>query len=138
VEADLVHLGHARREGDEGANDRQHAAQKYRDGAVAIEEVVNKIEVATAEQQVASVALDHGAAAAGTDPVGRDGANVRGQRSQGGEDDEVHAGVGQRVAGKGHDDFRWDGNAGGLEHHEGDHNGVLGGEAQPQKDCDEF
>ena len=78
MEADLVHAGDAGGKGDEGADDGEHASEEDGDGAVAGEEAVDEVEVAAAEEEVAAVALDHGAASAGADPVGGDGADVRG------------------------------------------------------------
>ena len=95
VEAQLVHLGDAGGEGDEGADDGEHAADEDGDGAEAEEEVVDEVEVAAGEEEVAAVALDHGASAAGADPVGGDGAEVGGERGDGGEEDELRAGCGR-------------------------------------------
>ena len=67
----------------------QHATDEDGDGAVAVEEVVDAVEVAAAEEEIAAVALDHRAATAGADPVGGDGAEVGGERRDGGEEDEV-------------------------------------------------
>ncbi len=78
VEAELVHLGHACGEGDEGADDGKHSADEDGDGAEAGEEVIDTVEVVAAEEEIAAVALDHGTAAAGSDPVGGDGADIRG------------------------------------------------------------
>ena len=89
VEAELVHLRDAGGKGDEGADDGQHAADEDGDGAEAVEEVIDAVEVVAAEEEIAAVALDHGAAAACADPVGGDGAEVRGQGCDGCEEDEV-------------------------------------------------
>jgi len=76
VEAELVHLRDAGGKGDEGANDGEHAADKDSDGAKAVEEMVDAVEVVAAEEKIAAVALDHGAASVGSDPIGGNGAKI--------------------------------------------------------------
>ena len=110
--------------GDEGADDGEHTADEDGDGAEAVEEVVDAVEVVAAEEEVAAIALDHGASTARSDPVGGDGAEVGGERGYCGEDDEVQLRVSESVAGERHDDFRGDGDAGGLDSHEKDNCGV--------------
>ena len=133
VEAKLVHLRDAGGKGDEGANDGEHAADQHGDGAVAVEEVIDEVEIAAAEEDVAAVALDHGASAACADPVGGDGAEVGGEGCDGCEEDEVELRVGESVAGERHDDFRRDGNAGGLDRHEQDDAGVASAGDRPTR-----
>src|SRR5665213_2926901 len=89
VETELVHLRDPRGQRDEGADDGKHAPDKHRDRAVLCEEVVGHVEVALAQQEVAAVSLDHGATAFGADPVSGNRAEVRGQRCDGREDDEL-------------------------------------------------
>ncbi len=105
---------------------------------IAGEEVVDAVEVAAAEQEIASVAFDHGAAAACTDPVGGDGAEVRGERSDGGEQDQLPLGVGERVAGERHDDFGRDGDAGGLDGHQQHDRAVATDRDQADEQCEDF
>src|ERR1700730_15253427 len=64
VKAELVHLRHSGGEGDEGAHDGQHAADEDGDGAEAVEEAVDAVEIVAAEEKIAAVALNHGATAA--------------------------------------------------------------------------
>jgi hypothetical protein len=125
VEAELVHLRDTGREGDECADDRQHATYEHSDGAEAGEEMIDTVEVVTAEEEIAAIAFDHGASAACADPVGGDGAEIRGEGCDGGEDDELQLVVGEGVAGERHDDFGGDGDAGGLDRHEQDDAGVT-------------
>src|SRR5882757_6937419 len=120
VEAELVHLRNTGGESDKGADDGKHASDQHSDGAEAGEEVIDKVEIAPTEEHPAAVALNHGASTTSTDPVGRDGTEVRGQRSNGRKDDELQLRRGKGVACEGHDDFRGDGNAGGLDCHEQD------------------
>jgi hypothetical protein len=124
VEAELVHLRDAGREGDEGADDGKHASDEDGDGAEVGEEVVDAVEVVAAEEEIAAVALDHGATSASADPVGGDGAEVGCEGCDGGENDEIEPGVGQRVARERHDDLGRDGDAGGLDGHEEDDRGI--------------
>jgi len=139
VEAELVHLRDTGGEGDEGANDGEHASDEHGDGAVPGEEVIDEVEVAAAEEHHAAVAFDHGASALCADPVGGDGAEVRGERGHGGEDDELQLGVGERVAGDRHDDFGRDGDAGGLDRHEEDDAEVTAaGDSSNEKGDDFF
>ncbi len=125
MEAELVHLRDAGGEGDEGADDGKHASDEHGDGAVLGEEVIDEVEVAAAEEHHAAVAFDHGASALCADPVGGDGAEVRGERGYGGEDDELELGVRESVTRERHDDFGGDGDAGGLDGHEEDDTGVA-------------
>ncbi len=120
MKAELVHLRDTGGKGDEGPDDGKHASDEDGDRAKASEEVVDEVEVAAAEEQIAAVALDHRTASASADPVGGDRAEVRGQRGHGRQDDELDLSVGQSVAGQRHDDFRWNRNAGGLDGHEQD------------------
>jgi len=124
VESQLVHLGDAGGKGDEGADDREHAADEDGDRAEAREEVIHAVEVVAAEEEIAAVAFDHRASAACADPVGGDGAEVGGEGSDGCEDDEVHLRVGEAPACERHDDFGGDGDAGGLDRHEENDRGV--------------
>src|SRR5204863_2707046 len=57
-EAPERHPGHARRQRDEGANDRQHAAEEHRPGAPALEPPVGAVEAGLADVQPLAVALD--------------------------------------------------------------------------------
>src|SRR4051812_8764704 len=59
VEAELVHLCDARRQGDEGTDDGKHASDQDRNRTILREEVVSQIEVALAEQDVAAITLHH-------------------------------------------------------------------------------
>lgn len=120
METELVHLRDTGGEGNEGADDGKHSANEDSDRAEASEEVIDEIEVAAAEQKIAAIALDHRSASSRAYPVGRNGAEIRGKRGNGGQDDELELGVGERVARKGHDDFRRDRNAGRLNGHEED------------------
>ncbi len=138
VEADLVHLRDTGGKGDEGANDGEHAADEHGDGTEAGEEVIDQVEVAPAEEEIAAVALDHGAASASADPVGGDGAEVGGQGRDGRKDDEVQLRVGEGPACQRHDDFRWDRNAGGLDGHEEDDAGVAAGGDGADEESDDF
>ena len=90
VELPLFILATLAGKGDEGADDRQHAPDEDGDGAEAVEEVIYAVQVVAAEKEIVAVALDHGAPAAGADPVGRDGAEVRGEGGYGCQEDEVH------------------------------------------------
>src|ERR1700721_132420 len=49
VKAELVHLRDSRWKRNEGAHDGKHAADKNGDGAVAVEETIDEIEVAATE-----------------------------------------------------------------------------------------
>ena len=89
MELPLVHLCDACGKGDEGADDGQHAADEDGDGAEPVEEMVDAVEVVAAEEEIAAVALDHGASAARSDPIGGNRAEVRGERGCGGEEDKV-------------------------------------------------
>ena len=72
------------------------------------------------------------------DPVGGDGAEVRGERGDCGEEDEVPLGVGEGGACERHDDFGGDGDAGGLDRHEKDDCGVSTGGDGTNEEGDEF
>ena len=125
VEAELVHPGNAGGKGNKGADNRKHAADEDGDGAEPVEEVIDQVKIAAAEKHVAAIALYHGPAAAGADPVGRNGAYVGGERGNGGKQDELGLGVSERVAGKRHDDLRRNGDAGRLNRHEEGDGGVA-------------
>jgi hypothetical protein len=127
MELPLIHFGYAGGEGDEGANDGKHSAEEDGDGAEAVEEVVDAVEVAAAEEDVAAVTLDHGAASAGSRPVGRDRAEVRSERGCGCEEDEIPLRVSECPSGERHDDFGRDGDTGRLDGHEEDDGGVSAG-----------
>src|SRR5271170_3446402 len=58
VEAELVHLRDTGGKCDEGAEDGKHAANEYGDGAEAVEEMVDTVEVVAAEEEEAAVAFD--------------------------------------------------------------------------------
>jgi hypothetical protein len=138
VEAELVHLRDACGKGDEGADDRQHSADENGDGAEAVEEVIDTIQVVAAEEEIAAVALDHGTTAVCADPVGGDGAEVGGEGGDGREDDEVPLRVRESVAGERHDDFRGDGDTGGLDRHEKDDAEVSAGRNGADEEGDDF
>jgi len=138
MEAELVHLRDAGGEGDEGANDGQHATDEDRDGAEAGEKVVDAIEIVAAEEEEATVTLDHGPTAVCADPVGGDGAEVGGQGCDCREDDEIELRVRQSVAGEGHDDFRRYGDAGGLDRHEEDDTEVTAACDEGDEDGNDF
>ena len=89
MKANLVHFGNACGKGDESTNDGEHATDQHGDGTVACEEMIDTIEIALAEEQVAAVALDHGASTPRANPIGRDGAEIRCQRCDGCQDDEI-------------------------------------------------
>ncbi len=139
VELELIHLGDASWEGDEGSDDGQHASDEDGEGAETVEEVIDAVEVVAAEEEVAAVALDHGSSASGADPVGGDGAEVGGDGGEGGEDDEIQLRVRERPAGEGHDDLGRNGDAGGLDGHE-EHDAAVsaGGDGSNKKGDDFF
>lgn len=138
VEADVVHPGDAGGQGDEGANNGQEAADQDRDGTVAGEEALGEIEIVRGEQDVSAEAFDHGAAAARTDPVGRDGAKIGGEGTDGGKEDELHLSGGERETCDRHDDLGGEGDAGGLDRHEQQDAPVTGAGDEAHKEGDKF
>src|SRR5205807_2843788 len=118
--------------------DGEHAADEHGNGAVAVEEAIDEIEIAPAEKEIAAVTLDHRAASACADPVGGDRAEIRGQGRDGREDDEIELHVGEGVAGERHDDFGGDGDAGRLDRHEEDDAGVTSAGDETDEDGYDF
>ena len=138
VEAQQVHLRDARRQRDEGADDGKHASDEHRDRTILHEEVFGTVEVALAEQDVAAIALHHRTTTLGADPVRGDRAEIRGQRGDRCEDDELQLRVRESVAGERHDDFRRDRNAGRLDCHEQRDGNVPSAGDEADKKSDEF
>ena len=138
MKAELVHPGNAGGKGDEGTDDGEHASDEHGDGAEAVEEAVNEVQIAAAEQEIAAVALNHGPTSACANPVRGDGSEIGGERGHGGEEDELHLRMGEGIAGQRHDDFRGDRNTGGLDGHQQDDAEVAAGGDGAYKKRDDF
>ncbi len=124
MKAQLRHAGDAGGQGDEGADDGQQARDEDRDAAVALEVVLGAVEIVAAEENVFAEAFDGGTAAPGTEPVGRDGAEVAADGSGGGDPEEIELAGVNEIAGKGHDDLRRQRNASRFNGHQENDTGV--------------
>ena len=100
--------------------------------------MIREIEVALAQQHVLAEALHHGPATPRAYPIGRDGAEIGRQRGQRRQQHQLRLAVGQRKAGKGHDDLGRDRHARRLHSHQHQHDRVAGANAQPHENRDEF
>ena len=118
VEAELGHFGDAGWEGDEGADDGEEACDENGEAAELLEVVFGEVEIVFAEEDVASEALDGGAATPSSEPVGGDGAEVAADGSGGGDPEEFELAGVHEEAREGHDDLGREGDAGGLDAHE--------------------
>ena len=89
LELELRHACDARRQRDEGPNDRQQAGDEHGDAAEPPEEAVGSVEIVRIEQDIAAPALHGGAAARGTDGIGQRRADVAADRPRRGRKPEA-------------------------------------------------
>ena len=124
VKAELRHARDAGRERDKSANDGKKPAEQDGNTAAGLEKTCHAVEVFVAHQHVFSVGFDQRTPAPGTNPIGDQRTEVTADGAGGSDPEKAEpcvpcpeAAGRDEIAGKGHDDFGRQRDAGGFDGH---------------------
>ena len=121
MEFAALHAGDSGGQRDKCSDHGQQARDEHGHVSPAQKEAVGPVEFAAAHQNPASVSLDQRTPAVASDFVGDERAQIASDGAGGGHPDQFHLAGKNEVAGKGHDQFGRQRNAGRLNRHEQHH-----------------
>jgi peptidoglycan/LPS O-acetylase OafA/YrhL len=121
LEARERHARDPRREGNEGAHDRQQAPDEHRRASEAGEKTVDAVEFGPIEQHIRPPPQDGGSAAVSAEEIGRGGAETAADRAGDRRADHAELARRRQIARERHDDLGRQRNARRFQSHESDH-----------------